>query len=108
MHKNLKFVEADVHIYKDVETSTCKGIFFSTEEMRSDFKKWPEIVFLDGTYKLTNNDMTLMIFLVEDGTSRGEVAGIAFLSREEREVLEWMLNTFKKVNEEACEKINVL
>ncbi|XP_074110344.1 uncharacterized protein LOC141534715 [Cotesia typhae] len=58
---------ADIHVYNDMELSTCKGIFYSTPEMRSDFQRWPEIVFLDGTYKLTNNAMTMMILLVEDG-----------------------------------------
>lgn len=55
--------------------------------MRNDFEMWPEIVFMDGTYKLTNNEMTLMILLVEDGNGRGQVVGIGFLSTEERDVL---------------------
>ncbi|XP_044587020.1 uncharacterized protein LOC123266707 [Cotesia glomerata] len=96
---------ADVHIYHEEETSTCKGIYFSTNEMRSDFQKWPEIVFLDGTYKLTNNDMTTMIFLVEDGNGRGQVVGVGLLATEERNVLEWMINAFKKDNEESCKNI---
>lgn len=73
--------------------------------MRSDFQKWPEIVFLDGTYKLTNNDMTMMIFLVEDGNGRGQVVGVGLLATEERNVLEWMINAFKKDNEESCNNI---
>ncbi|XP_044596692.1 uncharacterized protein LOC123273352 [Cotesia glomerata] len=105
LYKNLEFAEADVHVYNDAETSTCKGIFFSTQDMRSDLSKWPEIVFLDGTYKLTNNDITFMVFLVEDGNGRGQIAGAALLSTEERDVLEWMLNAFKTTNEEACKKI---
>lgn len=88
LYKNLEFAEADVHVYNDAKTSTCKGIFFSTQDMRSDLSKWPEIVFLDGTYKLTNNDMTFMVFLVEDGNGRGQIAGAALLSTEERDVLE--------------------
>lgn len=73
--------------------------------MRNDFQMWPEIVFIDGTYKLTNKDMTVMIILVEDGNGRGQVAGIAFLSTEERDILEWMLTEFKKDHKESCRKI---
>lgn len=73
--------------------------------MRNDFKQWPEIVFIDGTYKLTNNNLTTMILLVEDGNGRGQVAGVGLLATEERDVLTWMLEVFKKGNGEACNKI---
>ncbi|XP_053596145.1 uncharacterized protein LOC128668020 [Microplitis demolitor] len=52
--------------------------------------------------------MTMMILLVEDGNGRGQVAGVGLLSTEEREVLEWMLNEFKKDNEESCGAIKCL
>lgn len=69
--------------------------------MRNDFRMWPEIVCIDGTYKLTNNDMTMMIILVEDGNGRGQIAGVGLLSTEERDVLYWMLQAFKTDNEES-------
>ncbi|CAG5090336.1 Protein of unknown function [Cotesia congregata] len=97
---------ADVYVYNDTETSTCKGIFYSTPTMRSDFQSWPEIVFLDGTYKLTNNGMTMMIFLVEDGNGRGQVVGVGLLATEELDVMEWMVKTFKESNKESCKKIH--
>lgn len=73
--------------------------------MRSDFEMWPEIVFLDGTYKLTNNDMTMMILMVEDGNGRGQIAGVGLLATEEWDVLEWMLTQFKKDNKNSWTKI---
>lgn len=101
----LTFSGADVHVYNDIETTTCKGIFFTTQKMRFNFQMWPEIVCIDGTYKLTNNDMTMMILLVEDGNGRGQIVGVGLLSTEERDLLSWMLQEFKKDSDESWQRI---
>lgn len=73
--------------------------------MRETMLAWPNIVFIDGTYKLTNCDLTLMIFLVEDGNGSSEVVGAALISSEDYETFHWLLSCFKTENAEACSKI---
>ncbi|XP_074113953.1 uncharacterized protein LOC141537012 [Cotesia typhae] len=101
----LNTYDATVDIYNDSGEDKCKGIFFSTPEMRQDVKIWPEIIFIDGTYKLTDNDLTTMVIAVEDGNGRGQIGGIGLLATEERDVLEWMLKVFQRDNEEAFKNV---
>ena len=59
---------------------------------------WPEIVLIDGTYKLLAQDFTLMLLLGEDSNGLSEVAGVALIMHENRETFEWFLGCFK----DAC------
>ncbi|XP_057341613.1 uncharacterized protein LOC130678435 [Microplitis mediator] len=87
------------------EQNYFKGIYFSTEEMRRSMSLWPEIVFVDGTYQLTNLDLTLMILMVEDGNGRAEIVGAAFIAVEDADTMKWFFESFKKQNFESSKKI---
>lgn len=70
--------------------------------MRDSMSAWPEMVLVDGTYQLTNRHLTLMIFLVQNGTGRGEVVGSALLAYEDKESLKWVVEKFQQANQESC------
>ena len=75
-----------------------KGIFFQDEDMRETFKAYPEIVFIDATYKLTELRLPLYLMLVEDSMGNSEVVGVALLVVEDHETMSWFLETFKSEN----------
>ena len=66
---------------------------------------WPEIIEMDGTYKLTNCNLTLMLIVVEDSNRQSEIVAACLLVQEDRESLKWFLDTFNSENEVACAKI---
>ncbi|CAG5090882.1 Similar to FAR1: Protein FAR-RED IMPAIRED RESPONSE 1 (Arabidopsis thaliana), partial [Cotesia congregata] len=94
---------ANVHLlHKNKE---YQGLYFSTADMRSSFRSWPEVVFLDGSYKLFNTNLSFMILLVEDSNGLSELAGAAILAHEDYASMKWFLETFKNENADACNKI---
>ena len=52
------------------------GIFFQDEEMKLMYDKFPEILFVDATYKLNDLHMPLYVFLVEDGNGESEIVAV--------------------------------
>ena len=67
-----------VHVGSVVEVvvtqdNVVHGIFFQDEEMRCMYDRFPEILFVDATYKLNDLRMPLYLFLVEDGNGESEV-----------------------------------
>lgn len=81
------------------EDNVFEGLYFSTKEMRENMKKFPEIVFIDGTYKLLKKKYALMLMVIEDGESRSKVVAVEILANETRPVLKWLLEYFKYDNE---------
>lgn len=87
---------ADVHLLH--EKGQYKGLFFQTEDMKGSFLAWPEIIFLDGTYKLSDTELILMLLLVEDSDGLGEIAGAALLAHEDYASMKWFLQKFREEN----------
>ena len=73
--------------------------------MRSNFARFPEIVFIDGTYKLFKAGLTLMLIVIQDNGGRTKFAGVGILVNETRAVVEWFLTCFKNSNKNECTKI---
>ena len=96
---------ADANVEILEENKELRGIYFFTEEMRSNFTKFPEIVFVDGTYKLFQAGFILMLIVIEDGSGRTKFAGVGILSNETRTVIEWFFTYFKNSNAAACDNI---
>ncbi|XP_074099259.1 uncharacterized protein LOC141527589 [Cotesia typhae] len=96
--------KANVSVYH-TQDGKCKGIYFSTEEMHRDFASWPSIVMIDGTYKLNDRNLTLMLLVVQDSKGRGQVVGFGLLGSEDKDTLKWMIQSFKTENEPHCSKI---
>lgn len=73
--------------------------------MKKSMRAWPEINFLDGTYKLFDNGLILSIIMVEDSNGQSNFGAIGLLASETEPVVHWFLETFKKDNQEACQNI---
>ena len=73
--------------------------------MKVSFESCPEIIFIDGTYKLLMMPITVVLILVEDSNGSSEVAAVGLLSSEEKSSYKWFLQSFYNQNPEACKKI---
>ena len=71
------------------------GIFYQDEQMRLMYDRFPEIVFVDATYKLNDLRMPLYLFLVEDGNGESEVVALWMILTES---IRQMAEIFKKHN----------
>lgn len=69
---------------------------------------WPEIIFLDGTYKLFNLKFTLVLLQALSGTGRAEIVGVAIIPSEDRLTLTWIANMFKKHHGDSCSKMKCM
>ena len=75
-----------------------KAIFYQTPEMQENFRRYPELVMIDATYKLNDLRMPLFLLLVVDGNGQSEVCALWIAADEERETLKQMLQSFKAHN----------
>ena len=75
------------------------GLFFQDESMKLNFSCYPELLFMDATYKLNELRIPVYILLVEDSLGLSEVVGVALLVNETKESISWLINSFAKNNE---------
>ncbi|VDI16269.1 zinc finger SWIM domain-containing protein 3 [Mytilus galloprovincialis] len=80
------------------EDNVLQGLFYQDKEMLQNFENYPEILFIDSTFKVNNLRMPLYVFLVEDSMGQSEIAGLCFLAAEEQQLVDHMGNLFKKFN----------
>ena len=69
------------------EEKKFQGLLFQDYEMKPCLKNYPEILFLDATYKLLEIRLPVSLFLVEDSMGESEVIGVAILVEETEEIL---------------------
>ena len=66
--------------------------------MKRSFEAFPEVLFIDATYKLNQLHLPVFVFLVEDSMGLSEVAGVCLVINECKEIVEWLMDTFAKCN----------
>ena len=79
-----------------VKGNELQGLFIFTEEMKLSMKLWPEILLIDGTYKLVNTGQTLMILAIEDSVGTTQIVAMCLLASEDKDSLTWFLEEFRK------------
>jgi len=84
-----------------IEGDEFRGLFFQNNIMKNNFAAFPEIVFLDGTYKLLNFNDIVYSFLVEDSVGSSEIAGVGILVGEVKQYIDWLISSFKIKNENS-------
>ena len=67
--------------------------------MTKTFAAFPELLFVDATYKLNDLRMPVYIMLVEDGNGKTEIVCIRFVNQEDNQTITKMLESFKKLND---------
>ena len=81
------------------DSDVLQGLYFQDAEMKHIFSAYPELVFIDATYKLLELRFPVYVMLVEDGNGQSEIVAI-FLLLEETEVsISKMMSIFKKYND---------
>ena len=75
------------------------GLFFQDESMKLNFSSYPELLFMDATYKLNELRIPVYILLVEDSLGLSEVVGVALLVNKTKESISWLIQTFAENNE---------
>lgn len=97
-------VGATPHVFYEEQTSSksLKGIFFTTERMRQLMSFWPKVLFIDGTYKLTNIGFVLVLMNCMDTNNYTHVVGCAILADEQADTLSEMFKSFIEEHKKAC------
>ena len=57
------FIGCTVEVYPDSENNFL-GLFFQDNYMKEDFQSYPEIIFIDATYKLTELRLPVYIWKI--------------------------------------------
>lgn len=78
--------------------NVMSGIFFQDEAMKCMYDRFPEILFVDATYKLNDLRMPLYVFLVEDGNGESEIIAVWMIVTEDCASISQMAEIFKKYN----------
>ncbi|XP_012945352.2 uncharacterized protein LOC101862002 [Aplysia californica] len=69
-------------------------VAFSTSHMVSLFHKYPDVIYMDGTYKTNKCGYPLYQVMVEDGCGRGRAVFYAFVRQENADILAKMMQIF--------------
>ena len=80
------------------EQSNFQGLFFQDKIMKEAFKAYPELIFVDATYKLLNLGFPTFLILSEDLNGQREISAVYLLASEDGDSFKWMFNTFKQHN----------
>ena len=75
-----------------------KSYIFQDVQIREAFHAYPEIMFIDATYKLLELGIPLHLFLCEDSNGQSEVVSVTMLVPEYANGTKWMMDAFKKQN----------
>ncbi|XP_055306078.1 uncharacterized protein LOC129570476 [Sitodiplosis mosellana] len=87
---------ATVKVIKDGNELDC--VFFQDARMKKFFDTYPEVVMFDGTYKLNDRRMPLVILLVIDGNGESQIAGLCVVRSENDQTFRNLFDEFKKEN----------
>ena len=94
----MDIVDASIEVCVD-DGNVVQAIYFQTEEMKNTFAAYPELVFIDATYKLNDLRMPVYLMVVEDGNGESEVIGIWVVRQEDNQTIRKMVEIFKKHND---------
>ena len=97
MYVDFKLIGSVVEVTV-TDDGVMNGIFFQDEEMKRMYDSFPEIMFVDATYKLNDLHMPLYIFLVEEGNGESDVVAIWMVVVEDTVSISQMAEIFKKHN----------
>ncbi|RUS68717.1 hypothetical protein EGW08_023520 [Elysia chlorotica] len=70
-------------------------IAFSTRDMINLYNAFPEVIYMDGTYRVNQSGYPLYQLMVEDSAGRGRPVFYAFVRLETSDLLTHMLSVFK-------------
>ncbi|XP_049524246.1 zinc finger SWIM domain-containing protein 1-like [Dermacentor silvarum] len=84
--------------YEKNQNNNLQFVLLQATHMREILEKYPEILFIDGTYKVNIEGYILYSILIEDGGGRGRPVCYAFLRNETTEIVQAMFAKFADFN----------
>ena len=70
------------------------------------FDSYPEVIFVNPTYKLNNLRMPMYLMMCIDGNGHGEIVLMFFITMGTKEAITKMVQTFKRTNpKQECDKV---
>ncbi|KAK5642138.1 hypothetical protein RI129_008305 [Pyrocoelia pectoralis] len=100
MLTNKYYCTVDVHS----EDNKLRGMFFQDENMRKSFDLFPEILFMDGTYKLINIRCPVYVLCIENSFGKTDVVGIGVLMSETTECINWLIQKNNSLKNDPIKK----
>ena len=88
---------ASVDVYAD-QNNVLQAIAFQTEEMRSTFSAYPEVLLIDATYKLNDLRMPLYVLQSVDGNGESEIICFWLVACEDLATISFLMEKFKERN----------
>ena len=76
--------------------------------MRDIYRKYPEILFVDATYKLNELRMPLYVLLAEDGNGESHIVAVWLITSEDAANIRAMTEIFQQYNEEWCKTVTIM
>ena len=64
--------------------------------MKRTFQSYPEIIFVDATYKLLELQLPVYLIVCEDSNGSSEIVAMGILVTEDSESIKWLFEVFKK------------
>lgn len=78
-------------------------VYFQDYRMKFFFEMYPDFIMFDGTYKLNDRRMPLVILLVVDGNGESQIAGLFIVKSENERTFQNLFELFKIENEKHTE-----
>ena len=75
----MQFVGAVVEVTVNSD-NVLSGIYFQDAYMIENYKRFPEMLFIDTTHKLNELRMPLYVLLVEDGNGDSQIVSLYMVS----------------------------
>lgn len=75
-----------------------EAVYFQDGRMKSCFQNYPDLLMFDGTYKLNDRRMPLVVLLVIDGNGESQIAGFFIVKSENAAILNMLFEEFKAAN----------
>ncbi|KAH8041822.1 hypothetical protein HPB51_018616 [Rhipicephalus microplus] len=88
---------ATVHLLTD-ENGELQAVYFQDDVMKKSFLCWPEVIFIDATYKLLETRMSCFLVIIENGNEESEIVAVGLFSIEDADKLHWFFEEFKDLN----------
>lgn len=93
----MKIRDATVKVIVN-DTNELEMVFFQDNRMKKYFEMYPDLIMFDGTYKLNDRRMPLVVLLVVDGHGESQIAGLFIVKSENVETFHALFEEFKTEN----------
>ena len=88
-----------IKVKKDSTTDLLDCLFIQTAQMKKWYQSFPEVVHIDGTFKVNKENYILLVILVQNANLRGVPVALSFIRAESAENLEFVYRCFKETND---------